>query len=211
VALTPEDERSYIAGLENQGVTQVRSDIEHGRSPPRYVHSAGEIVHECLVDRRALELEVIEILGERQLGGSELILDRARLLLVDLGGVAFDGGAMTSSKAAFMPKSLSSPMRSKSSRFIEACLPSLNFSVGRACLLLISVRSQEPDPDRWNASSLSRYRRGCEFIHVRYSGIAKRMHKQPKKFSLCDKMPEGPRLCQQCILTMTHRWVGHDD
>jgi hypothetical protein len=42
-------------------------------------------VHERLVDRRALELEVGEVLGERQLGDGELVLDRARLLLVDLG------------------------------------------------------------------------------------------------------------------------------
>jgi hypothetical protein len=46
---------------------------------------AGEIVYERLVDRRALELEVVEVLGERQLGDGELVLDRARLLLVDLG------------------------------------------------------------------------------------------------------------------------------
>ena len=47
--------------------------------------AAGEIVDERLVDRRALELEVVEVLGERQLGDGELVLDRARLLLVDLG------------------------------------------------------------------------------------------------------------------------------
>src|SRR6476620_3456782 len=47
--------------------------------------TAGEIVHERLIDRRALELEVVEVLGERQLGDGKLVLDRARLLLVDLG------------------------------------------------------------------------------------------------------------------------------
>src|SRR5208283_5951849 len=47
--------------------------------------AAGEVVHERLIDRRAFELEVVEVLGERQLGDGELILDRARLLLVDLG------------------------------------------------------------------------------------------------------------------------------
>jgi hypothetical protein len=36
-------------------------------------------------DRRALELEVVEVLGERQLGDGELVFDRARLLLADLG------------------------------------------------------------------------------------------------------------------------------
>ena len=43
--------------------------------------AAGEIAHQGLVDRRALELEVVEILGERQLGNRELVFDRARLLL----------------------------------------------------------------------------------------------------------------------------------
>src|SRR5271156_6877727 len=65
--------------------------------------AAGEIVDERLIDRRALELEVVEVLGERQLGDGELVLDRARLLLADLGVeqiaddalgfvLAFDGG-----------------------------------------------------------------------------------------------------------------------
>jgi len=47
--------------------------------------AAGEVVHQRLIDRRTFELEVVEVLGERQLGDGELILDRARLLLVDLG------------------------------------------------------------------------------------------------------------------------------
>ena len=47
--------------------------------------TAGELVHERLIDRRALELEVVEVLGKRQLGDGELVLDRARLLLADLG------------------------------------------------------------------------------------------------------------------------------
>src|SRR4051812_18068038 len=47
--------------------------------------AACEIVDERLVDRRALELEDIEVFGERQFGDGELVLDRARLLLADLG------------------------------------------------------------------------------------------------------------------------------
>ena len=47
--------------------------------------TAGEVTDERLIDRRALELEVVDVLGERQLGDGELVLDRARLLLVDLG------------------------------------------------------------------------------------------------------------------------------
>jgi hypothetical protein len=65
--------------------------------------TAGEIVDKRLVDRRAFELEVGEVLGQRQLGDGELVLDRTGLLLVDLGGeqiaddvlgfvLAFDGG-----------------------------------------------------------------------------------------------------------------------
>jgi hypothetical protein len=76
--------------------------------------AAGEIAHEGLIDRRTLELEVIEILGKWQLGDGELVFDRARLLLTDLGGEQitmmrwgscwrFTAVAMISSKAAFMP------------------------------------------------------------------------------------------------------------
>lgn len=67
-----------------------------------------------LVDRRAVELEVGDILGEWQLGDGELVFDRPSLLLVDLGGeqIADDtlgscwrltAVAMISSKAAFIP------------------------------------------------------------------------------------------------------------
>ncbi len=47
--------------------------------------ASGKIVDERLVDRRALELEVTKVLGEWQLGDGELVLDRACLLLADLG------------------------------------------------------------------------------------------------------------------------------
>ena len=47
--------------------------------------AAGEIAHESLVDRRVIEREVVDVLGERQLGDRELVFDRARLLLRDLG------------------------------------------------------------------------------------------------------------------------------
>jgi hypothetical protein len=39
-----------------------------------------------LVDGGALELEVLKVLGKRQFGDGELVLDRVGLLLVDLGG-----------------------------------------------------------------------------------------------------------------------------
>ena len=76
---------------------------QHGIALLGEESAAGEIAHEGLVDRRSLELEVVEVLSERQLGDGELVLDRARLLLVDLGGeqvaddalgfmLALDGG-----------------------------------------------------------------------------------------------------------------------
>jgi hypothetical protein len=47
--------------------------------------AASEGAHKRLVDRRVLEHKIVDILGQRQLGDGELILDRARLLLGDLG------------------------------------------------------------------------------------------------------------------------------
>src|ERR1700730_12339158 len=44
-----------------------------------------EIIDQRLVDGGALELEVLQVLGKRQLCDGELVLDRAGLLLVDLG------------------------------------------------------------------------------------------------------------------------------
>ena len=47
--------------------------------------AAGEVIDQRSVDRRVVELEVIGVLGKRQVGNGELVLDRAGLLLVDLG------------------------------------------------------------------------------------------------------------------------------
>jgi hypothetical protein len=47
--------------------------------------AASEIIDESLIDRRAVELEVGDVLGKRQLGNGELVFDRLGLLLVDLG------------------------------------------------------------------------------------------------------------------------------
>jgi hypothetical protein len=44
-----------------------------------------QIADQGFVDRRAGEVEVVDVLGQRQLGDRELVLDRARLLLGDLG------------------------------------------------------------------------------------------------------------------------------
>lgn len=58
--------------------------------------AAGQILHQGLVDRRAFELEVRQVLGQGQLGGGELILDGSGLLLGDLGleQVADDAGRL---------------------------------------------------------------------------------------------------------------------
>jgi hypothetical protein len=47
--------------------------------------AGGQLAHQRLVDRCARELEVGQLLRQRQLGDGEPILDRARLLFGDLG------------------------------------------------------------------------------------------------------------------------------
>lgn len=47
--------------------------------------TTGEIAHERLVDRRIFKGELVDLLGQRQLGDGHLVFDRARLLLADLG------------------------------------------------------------------------------------------------------------------------------
>ena len=56
--------------------------------------AAGEIIDQRLVDGCALELEVLKILGKRQFGNGELVLDRAGLLLVNLGVVQVSDNAL---------------------------------------------------------------------------------------------------------------------
>lgn len=48
--------------------------------------SGGEVVDQGLVDLGGLEVELFDLLGQRQLGDGHLVFDRARLLLTDLGG-----------------------------------------------------------------------------------------------------------------------------
>ena len=48
--------------------------------------SAGRpVADQALVDRRAGEVELVNVLGQRQFGDGQLVLDRAGLLLGDLG------------------------------------------------------------------------------------------------------------------------------
>jgi hypothetical protein len=73
-------------GDRQMGFAGAGSANQHGIALLGEESAAGEIAHQRLVDRRAVELEVFKILGERQLGDGELVFDRAHLLLVDLGG-----------------------------------------------------------------------------------------------------------------------------
>src|SRR5262252_915 len=85
------------------GLASASPAHQHGVSLLGDEAATGEIVHKRLVDRRALELEVVEVFGEWQLGDGELVLDRPRVLLADLRReqvaddalglmLAFDGG-----------------------------------------------------------------------------------------------------------------------
>src|SRR5262249_62363472 len=68
------------------GFAGAGSTDQHGIALLGEESAAGEVAYRRLIDRRAVELEVVEVLGERQLGDGELVLDRTCLLLVDLGG-----------------------------------------------------------------------------------------------------------------------------
>lgn len=48
--------------------------------------AAGQIAYQRLVDRRLVEVELVDLLGQRQPGDGHLVLDRAGLLLADLRG-----------------------------------------------------------------------------------------------------------------------------
>jgi hypothetical protein len=45
-----------------------------------------QVADQRLVDRRTGKVEIVDILGQRQLGDGQLVFDRARLLFGDLGG-----------------------------------------------------------------------------------------------------------------------------
>jgi hypothetical protein len=76
--------------------------------------AARQIADQRLVDWCADKVELVDVFGQRQLGDGQLILDRARLLLGDLGAEqiaddprrlvpALDAVVITSSYAARMP------------------------------------------------------------------------------------------------------------
>src|SRR5436309_1210609 len=68
------------------GLAGARSANQHDVALLGDEAAASEIIDEGLVDRRAVELEVSDVLGEWKLGDGELVLDRSRLFLADLGG-----------------------------------------------------------------------------------------------------------------------------
>src|SRR5947209_1197724 len=86
------EEASAIAGADATSGDGDRQ-VSLARAGSAYKHAvallgdeaaAGEGADKRLVDRRVLEYEVVDVLGERQLGDAQLVLDRARLLLGDL-------------------------------------------------------------------------------------------------------------------------------
>ena len=67
---------------------------EHGIALLGDEATAGEVDDEGLVDRRTIKVEVIEVLGKRQLGDGELVFVRAGLLLVDFGVEQITAGGL---------------------------------------------------------------------------------------------------------------------
>ena len=47
--------------------------------------AGGEVADQGLVDLGRLEVELLDLLGQRQFGDGHLVFDRTRLLLADLG------------------------------------------------------------------------------------------------------------------------------
>src|SRR5262249_34416121 len=57
---------------------------QHGVARLGEKATARQIAHQRLIDRRAGEVEIVDVLGQRQLGDGQLVFDRARLLLGNL-------------------------------------------------------------------------------------------------------------------------------
>src|SRR5271169_1071376 len=66
---------------------------QHGIALLGEKSAARQVADQRLVDRRASKIEVDNVLGQRELGDGQLILDRARLLLGDFGTEQFSDNA----------------------------------------------------------------------------------------------------------------------
>src|SRR2546430_14162917 len=107
------------------GLSGASSADQHDISLLGKEAAGGKIADQCLIDWRALEVEVCKVLGEWQLGNGELyyLIERASFSatsalrsspMIRCGSWRrFRPFAMTSSKAPRMPKSFNSPMRSR--------------------------------------------------------------------------------------------------
>jgi hypothetical protein len=71
-------------GNREVGLAGARAADQHDVALMRQELAASQVAHQGLVDRRAIEGEVVDVLGQRQLGNGDLVADGPRLLLADL-------------------------------------------------------------------------------------------------------------------------------
>lgn len=88
MALTPDQERAYIAELERMGPSQVRSDLDHGRISPAIAHIASQWLAERERDAEHRQAEQTEIMrrasvaAERQAAAAEGADKKANIAIV---------------------------------------------------------------------------------------------------------------------------------
>ncbi len=88
-------EEPAAAAVANAGACDAHSEMGLAGSSSADQHeialvveevSGGEVADQRLVDLGGLEVKLLDLLGERQFGDGQLVFDRARLFLTDLGG-----------------------------------------------------------------------------------------------------------------------------
>ena len=88
MTLNPEQEREYVAGLDEKGVVQVRFELEHGQIPPTLMHLASKWLSEKereAKDRAEEQMEVMNVIpatAERQATAAEQANTRANIALL---------------------------------------------------------------------------------------------------------------------------------
>src|SRR6516164_9180284 len=89
-------------GYRKMRLASTGASDQHGVALLGEKATARLIAHPRLIDRRAGEVEVVDVLGQRQLGNGQLVLDRARPLLSNLGAeqVADDAWRLVSTLEA---------------------------------------------------------------------------------------------------------------